>query len=269
MVYETQIAAGTIKVFYTQQFQNTLPYLFQLAHIFPYISGLPVFILSLLALILQFTVYRLRITKQTIIISISVIIYFLYFGQLYVKWTRFMSPIFFVFPLLTTFFINRFKNPIKLLLLTICLLPGFLFLPLYFSPDIRVQATSWVQHYIPQDAKVFSEAGNVDNLPPATFFYDFYNLDISLLTHDLATSDYIIVPSRRVFKNNFYPNYYQQLFSGRLGFTLVKQFSPSTDLLLNPENGEETWSVFDRPTIRVYRKVKSLSPAEYESLLQS
>ena len=262
MAYETHIATGVIKVFYTQQFQTTIPYLFQFINIFPYVSGLSVFVLAF------FGLFR-KPTKYSLVVISSCLIYFLYFGQLYVKWARFMSPVFFVFPLLATIFISKLTKPLKIFLLLICLLPGILFMRLYFSPDIRVQATVWTQQFIPRDAVVLSEAGNVDNVPPATIFFDFYNIDTNLLFTDLATADYIIIPSRRVFKNNFYSIYYQQLFSGKLGFTLVKQFSPVTDLILNPENAEETWSVFDRPTIRIYKKVKSLSPANYEVLLQS
>jgi len=96
--------------------------------------------------------------------------------------------------------------------------------------------------------------------------YDFYNYNAASLINQLAKSDYIIVPSRRVFMNYHFP-YYQHLFDGSLGFREIKSYSPSTDILLNPENAEETWSVFDRPTIRVYKKIKSLTPEQYENLL--
>lgn len=267
--YETQVATGSLKVFYTQQFDQTLPYIFQFIHIFPYVSGLPMFFLALLALILQITKHRLQITKYSIIIFISCLIYFLYFGQLYVKWTRFMSPIFFIFPLLTSLFISRMNSKIKFILLIISIVPGIMFMNLYLNPDIRVEASTWVDKFIPKDSIVFSESGNVNNIPRANIFLDFYNTSYSEIASQINASDYIIVPSRRVFKNNYYPNYYQKLFSGELGFTEVKTFTPNYDLFLNAENAEETWTVFDRPTIRIFKKIKPFTLEQYQNLLMS
>jgi hypothetical protein len=52
-----------------------------------------------------------------------------------------------------------------------------------------------------------------------------------------------------------------------LGFSLIKEFTPATDFLLNPENAEETWTVFDRPTIRIYQKTTPLTLSQYQQLL--
>ena len=46
--------------------------------------------------------------------------------------------------------------------------------------------------------------------------------------------------------------YYDDLFSGKLGFTKVAEFSAG----LNDEQAEETWTVFDHPVIRIYKKTK-------------
>jgi hypothetical protein len=56
--------------------------------------------------------------------------------------------------------------------------------------------------------------------------------------------------------------YYDGLFSGRAGFTQVAQFSsyPRLELFghtfftLVDEQYDETWSVFDHPVIRIYKK---------------
>jgi len=248
MRYETQVATGALKVFYTTQFEKTIPYLFQFTHIFPYISGLPVFILFFFGLIHKSYI----VNRKSIIIFLSCFIYFLYFGQLYVKWTRFMSPLFFLFPLLAGYFLSNLKNKyLKLFLLIICLIPGIVFFSQYFRSDIRVVASAWVDENIPKNSITLSESGNVVNLPPANVFYDFYS---NPFPPNLANYDYVIIPSRRVFKNNIAPAYYQDLFSGKSGFKLLKQFSPPSELFLNPENAEETWSVFDHPTVRLFSK---------------
>jgi hypothetical protein len=58
--------------------------------------------------------------------------------------------------------------------------------------------------------------------------------------------------------------YYQNLFSGRLGFEKVAEFSTSpkisffgkTLLEFPDEKTEETWTVFDHPVIRIYKRDK-------------
>ncbi|MBU3935202.1 glycosyltransferase family 39 protein, partial [Patescibacteria group bacterium] len=236
MRYEITVANGSARVFYTSQFLHTLPYLFQLQKIFPHTSGLPVFILSLFSfpfLIKNFTLKK----PKPIILFLSVLVYFLYVGRLYVKWTRFMSPLFFLFPLLATLTLSRLKSK-KFFYpcLILAILPGLFFLSRYFSPDSRLQASRWIDQNVPSDSPIFSEAGNVINLPLATknFYqpenFDFFTLDTKpQAVDDLATglyqSDYLLIPSRRIFKNQNNSNfplsrrYYSHLFDYSLGFT--------------------------------------------------
>lgn len=262
--YETQVATGAIKVFYTTQFINTLPYLFQLIHIFPYALGLPILLFGLIG------VLRVPRNGQNLIIILSALAYFLYFGQIYTKWTRFMSPIFFVFPLTATYFVSNIKKSFIVYLISfIIILPGVLFMKLYFSPDVRLVASTWITDHLPSGSTILSEAGNVVNLPIANSdlsvtnydFYDSYNPVI--LASTLINSDYILLPSRRVFANYHYP-YYQHLFDGSLGFTKIKEFA-----VFNDEKAEETWSVFDHPRIRLYQKTRPLNLVQYETLLKS
>ncbi|HWS48461.1 MAG TPA: glycosyltransferase family 39 protein [Candidatus Methanoperedens sp.] len=261
--YETSVATGTLPVFYTAQFRNSIPYVFQIKNIFPYISGWPVFIFGLLSIYF----IKIKNKKYVFVVLLSCFIYFLYFGQLYVKWTRFMSPLFFVFPLLATLFLVRFP---KWTILSI--LPGVMFFLQYLFIDTRVTASKYLIETIPKGSNVLSESGNVANIPvlPNNLKvnnYDFYEYNPTTLAEALLESEYIVVPSRRVFKNYSF-NYYQNLFSGNLGFEEIKTITPISDFLLNPENAEETWSVFDRPTIRIYKKNNQLSFHQYKSLLE-
>lgn len=268
MVYETGVGLGTTQVFYTRQFLHTIPYLFQFQHIFPYTSGIFMFIFSFIGLFF-FIKNKQYFKKDLIIILLPCLIYFLYNGQLFIKWTRFMSPLFFIAPLFTVFFLSKIKSKIIysiLFLLTI--LPGIYFCRRYFLTDNRPIASIWLINQIPSNSLILSESGNVVNLPVYNSNlqvnnFDFYSLDSDLsqqLTTQIFTSDYIIVPSRRVFKNqnnSDFPisqKYYQSLFSHQLGFTQIKQFNYHLSLFLNDENAEETWSVFDNPTIRIYKK---------------
>lgn len=262
MKYETGVASGILPVFYTAQFNHTWPYIFQITKIFPYTSGWPVFLFAFLAL----PFLKIKNKKYVYILGISSLIYFAYFGQLFVKWTRFMSPLFFVFPLLASRFLDRFPR-----LTIIAIIPGIIFVANYFLLDTRLLASKYLTSNLPPDSIILSESGNVVNLPvlPNSFNiinYDFYNNYPDLLSTELLSTDYIIIPSRRVFKNYNYP-YYSHLFDGSLGFWEIKKISPLSDFFLDPENAEETWSVFDRPTIRIYKKVSNLSLLEYEKNL--
>lgn len=284
-LYETSVATGKIKVFYTNQFLNTISYLFQFQKIFPYTIGFPVCFFSLIGFFKFITFHPKNRHKILLLIIIPCLIFFLYNGQLYTKWTRFVSPIFFIFPFFCSFFLYRLPRKIMLPLLSVSLIPGVLFLSQYFYSDIRLTASNWINQNLPAGSFVLSEAGNVINLPITNYQlqinnFDFYNLDqnqdlIKQLPLLISRSQYILIPSRRIFKNQnnstfpYSQAYYQNLFNGRLGFTQIKKIELKNYLFLNPENAEETWTVFDRPTIRIYKKVKPLSLDEYQSILKS
>ena len=46
MIYEIGVANGSIPVFYTRQFINSIPYIFQFQKIFPYTNGIPMLLFS-------------------------------------------------------------------------------------------------------------------------------------------------------------------------------------------------------------------------------
>ncbi|MDD4135627.1 MAG: glycosyltransferase family 39 protein [Candidatus Shapirobacteria bacterium] len=260
MDYETSVAVGTSKVFYTRQFENSLPYFFQLKNVFPYTNGIFIFIFSFIGFLIFL---KSKIKKEFLLILLPSIIYFIYTGQLFVKWSRFMSPVFFIAPLFCLFIFQKLKNKILILILLILMIsPGIYFFSKYFSTDIRVIATNWINSNISNNSFVLSEGGNVIDIPLYSGDFKINNFDfydqnnIKNLSTEINKSDYIIIPSRRVFKNNFpqTEEYYQNLFSGQLGFNQVKIFSINKSLFLKDENAEETWSVFDNPTIRIFKR---------------
>jgi len=260
MTYETSVATGKTLVFYTRQFLDTVPYYFQITKIFPYVSGIVVFILGLLGI--------LKLNKKYFLFLLPALIYFLYTGQLFVKWTRFMSPVFFVFPFLATIFLIKIKSKLLCnILIFLSIIPALIFMKIYIHDDIRIVASKYINVLPP--SIIFSEGGNVMNIPLGHSYhevtnFDFYELDAKKNDKELysyvSKSDYILVPSRRVFKNqnnSKFPLsqvYYSKLFSGDLGFKLEKTFKIKSSFLLNAENAEETWSVFDHPIIRIYEK---------------
>lgn len=312
--YESDVALGSYVVFYTRQFVNTIPVLFQFEKIFPYVLGWPQFILF----ILGFFGLSWK-NKEINLLRFAFLIYFLSNAFMFAKWTRFMTPI---FPLTTIFallFLEKIKviNVIKIITVIIMILPGIAYLSIYQNSDIRFTASDWIYKNMSENSKILSETANVVDLPVQSqkskvesrsyqyASFNFYDLDEnkdvqSNLQRLLPEADYIFIPSRRIFKNHFcnnnsqslisnfqttfnfpitnfinnceylknkYPSlneYYKKLFNGELGFVKVTEFDSFPKLCLpfnigclkfNDESAEETWTVFDHPVVRIYKKL--------------
>ncbi|MCL5798466.1 MAG: hypothetical protein M1366_06770, partial [Patescibacteria group bacterium] len=342
--YEKDVATGKYPAFYTRQFVNTTPIVFQTERIFPYTLGWPVFIFGILGFLLtsgnliislsskilqRIMNDELRIKNKIgknnnldsyfLLLDSSFLAYLLPNAFLFSKWTRFMTPLlpfFNIFAVCSLYFIlktlrnnlsalhftlhiPRFAYLLICIFVFISLLPGLAFMSIYIRPDSRIIASEWIYKNIPDHSFILSETANVVDIPlflPTTYnpqltthnytiiSFDFYHTDenpqlFSQLIFDLTKADYILVPSRRIFANYMrlpaeYPlitKYYQLLFSGTLGFEKVFEISsyPSLGSIHFPdENAEETWTVFDHPVIRIFKKTKVLSENQYLSLFQ-
>ena len=307
LLYETSVATGKSAVFYTRQFIDTIPVLFQLQKIFPYALGWPIFVFGTLGFLFECIVLikKIVVRKKFLIIDLNFLstifaflFYFLFQAFLFCKWTRFMSPVFAFFPIFAGFFLinvikKRFSFFVFYFLFFISLLPGLFFSSVYFSPDVRFTASEWIYKNIPSGFQILFDTGNVLDIPipnpksPTShkslnyslISFDFYHLDenpelFPKLLNYLENSDYIILPSRRIFTNHLrfpekYPlsaKYYELLFSGRLGFAPVAKIEPLYSKIFKDEQAEETFSVFDHPTIRIYKKYDNLSKSQYEIL---
>ena len=304
--YESEVALGKSLVFYTRQFFETKPILFQIEKIFPYALGWPIFILGSLGF------FGLSWKDKSFnLLRFAFLVYFIPSAMIYAKWSRFMAP---VFPIITIFaiiLISNIKDQIskislkfKILRFTLgfalctliftMIVPGVAYLSIYQKPDVRFQASDWIYKNIPEGSQILFETANVVDIPIIdqrsirqladkdqksiekfykTVSFNFYDLDISSqlqidLQNYINEADYILIPSRRIFANHpkeKYPildQYYEDLYSGKLGFKKVAEFHsyPRIELLgrtlleFPDEEAEETWTVFDHPVIRIYKK---------------
>jgi len=92
------------------------------------------------------------------------------------------------------------------------------------------------------------------------------------LTSQLAEGDYLIIASRRLYKSiPRSPNhphtkqYYKLLFEEQLGYKQVAQFNSYPNFLgieIKDDGIEETFRVFDHPTIIVFENFEKLSSEE-------
>lgn len=230
MQYETGVGFGDILVFYTRSFFATTPVLFQIQYILPFVLGLPVLIFSFAGIL------GLSWRKREInFLRYAFFLYFIPEAFLYAKWTRFIAPVFPVmvlFALLFIFYVytllaekagaskEKFVRFFVMVVILVSTLPGLAYISVFTKPDVRFVATEWMYKNIPADSILLAETANVVDIPaprpsqqPGTYVnyqyisFDFYNLDTNpVLTPELAThlekADYVIVNSRRVFKNH-------------------------------------------------------------------
>lgn len=315
--YESAVALGTLEVFYTRSFAYTTPVLYQFLNVFPFALGWVITIFFLLGFFL------LPWKREYIVIRIAFLLYFIPTVGMFTKWTRFMAP---VFPLMIIIAVGmlfhiytaviravsahptigqRYKaaslfadSLFFTIMIAFIVIPGYAYLTIYQTPDVRYRASEWIFENVKPDAYILQETANVVDIPipspdtkeiPQTnykyFSFNFYDVDADptyqpQLREHIKNADYIFVPSRRIFANHTcmrrdpetckklqqkYPvlnEYYSSLFSGRLGFKEVAVFTsyPRIELFgkilieFPDEVAEETWTVFDHPVIRIYKR---------------
>jgi len=327
--YETSLAQGDPLVFYTRQFSETYPILFQFEKILPYTLG-PVVVATGSAgfFCLLFTIFKKVLKKKTrpmddVLIGkekegwfsfnikskknigtylLFTVVFFCYFipnAFLFTKWTRFIAPSFpfwAIFSVILIDSISRYKKLAMGLAAFVVISTSVwasMFFSVYINDDVRVKATKWISENIAQSEFILTETRNMLEVPLTGGYqklaFDFYELDqdsslLPNLVHNLETSDYFIIQTRRIYKNHLrfpekYPlvnSFYKNLFNGSLGFFEVAEFTSYPQISLGKisleipdENAEETWSVFDHPRIIVYKNEKRLQSEEILATLKS
>lgn len=298
--YEGGLAMGKFPVFYTRQFINSIPVLFQVEKILPYALGPFLLLFSFAGFFLVIINQIIKPKKEVLIIVVAFFSLFISNAFLFAKWTRFISPTFPFFAIFACFLLDKLylksKN-ISKFLTGILLIGTFLwttaFFSIYLRPDVRITASNWIEKKFPENSTILVEGGNMIDVPlkgnSKRISLDFYNLETDVqarlaIAIGLEESDYFLIQSRRVFMNHqrlpdLYPktaNFYNRLFDGKMGFTQIKEFNSYPKLEIGnwileipDETAEETWSVFDHPVIRVFKKTKQLSTDDYAKFLEN
>lgn len=170
--------------------------------------------------------------------------------------------------------------PYSILLLTLLLsIWPIMFITIYSKPHTRVSASTWIYNNIPKTATLAWEHWD-DPLPLLidnhqgneyqTIQLGMYNPDSKakweMLSDQLSQSDYLILSSNRVYggiehAKERYPKtnrYYQLLFSGKLGFEKVAEFTSRPTLLgiqFFDDFAEESFTVYDHPKVLIFKKI--------------
>jgi len=305
------LARGMLDLPYVRQFAGTIPYLYEAQNML--LWGLGVFLALAACVGLVWLLWRAwrREAGLWAVLLCWVVVYGAITGSFYVKFMRYMLP---VYPFLTlmaasglvafahycwdgatratarvapTIFVKNPASWIIALVLAGTIFQGLALLNVYSTPNTRVQASRWMYSHLARgsvltyeqwddplpvavdghDPSEFMQATYFDaNRQPATGL-DLYGDDTLAKARQLATLlptlNAITMASDRLDKSIprlplRYPltiRYYQLLFGGQLGFHLAAHFENHPHLfgiMLDDSGADESYSVFDRPTVRIF-----------------
>lgn len=288
-IYERNLLTGALPVFYTSEFFNTTPILFQLTHIYPFLIN-PLLTLLFVPSFLYVFYDGIKNKKiNCILLSMFFIILFLPSALLFAKWTRYMVPtlpfMYLIIAIALEDFLRRKVAGIKYTILSIIIFINIAFAVSYFvtafvNQDTRIEASLWAKENIPTNSRSISEVYDMGIVPFNPYLhnislFNFYDLDpVSdynsiQLQNLLSSSEYIILPSQRILKTRLinqkkFPNgynFYSGLLSGKLGYQKVYEtpcniFCKIIYLGDPVFSFEITANIFDRPTVFIFKKIK-------------
>jgi hypothetical protein len=236
---------------------------------------------------------------QETILLVFFITYFFIVGKFAIGFMRYMLPLYPLLCLFAAYAIIQLDKKIKRhidiqktyllyasygILYLLLLLYPFSFLHIYTKNNPRVDATTWIQTHI-QPRKTIAVEHWDDQLPlTGSDNYTIETLSIydtdtdikwAIINQQLQKADYLIIASNRLYtplqkltncqqllQGKCYTKtaaYYQQLFSNKLGFQKVAEFTnyptiPIVNLPLNDQWADESFTVYDHPKIMIFKK---------------
>lgn len=301
--YEKGVVDGSLPVFYTQSFTHTIPLSFQFLSIYPFLLN-P--LIEFIFIPCFFCAIFFGLKKKDIPLLILIAYFLLLFipnAFLFAKWTRYMLPTIPFIYLVVAIVLSKLqskKNKLlvsastlfsSLLILISCIFALAYVKTVFFQNDPRIIAATYMNHNFQSINYMLTEPYDLGILPfytlsPHMYPFDFYTLDqnsqtINDFTQKLVTADSILLPSQRLLRSRLlnkttFPYgaaFYSHLLDGSLGFSQIYQtpcdFWCSIIYLNNPIfSYEETVSVFDRPTVLIFKKEKKLSVKDYLTILK-
>lgn len=280
---------------YTLQYVGSLPYLYQLQQIVFWGLGPIISTLSIVGLLFVLSNRFVRSSTAIVILFSFYGLYVIVIGHSSVKFMRYMLPLYPLFALLSGYTLScifsqetriRWINAFFILIMGLTLMWTIAFNAIYTYTHTRIEATRWILQMIPTGSTVAVE--HWDDRLPLVFSERYHIEELQLynipddttkwigIQSQLERTDYIVIASNRLSTplqrlsdckkyRACYPLtavYYRQLFSNRLPFRLVKQFSVSPTLRpfgipisFNDQFADESFTVYDHPTISIFKKL--------------
>lgn len=281
---------------YTLQYVGSTPYFYHLKNFILWGSGIPLGFISITAIgYLIFYLVREfpkpgneKQEAKMLILFTFFLAYFLVIGRFAVKFMRYFLPLYPIFFLFAGWFLftilSKFPLLKKMLIVFVLLASAcwsIAFLSIYSKSNTRVTASEWINKNIPTGSNLAVEHWD-DSLP--LFGGEKYHfLEMPMYENDLSTikwegvnsnlkkADYIILASNRLYVplqkladcqkyKVCYPKtaqYYRDLFSGKLGFEKVAEFTSYPSFLgleINDQPADESFTVYDHPRVIIFKK---------------
>ena len=289
MKFEAGVVAGTEDVFWTYQFTQQQPVIYELIQL-PWLLGplLPVLSAAGLALAL---VGITRGRSGALFLAPAAaftVVYFVVISSWYAKFVRYEYPL---LPTLLLFagyalaVVRRvqLRRVVALAVVLVTGAAGFIQLLVYLNPDPRIAAWDWLAPQLTADQHVLIEPHDVGSaywVTSTPISIDVLPLlepsridKLQNMASLLSDGAWMIVASRRHHAvlprmRARFPEtcgYYDALWSGRLGYEVVGRFTrrPPLPAALSPELwAEETFTVFDSPEVFVLRNIGDLSSTD-------
>ena len=286
--YESGVALGTTNVFYTHEFFNSVPVLFQFTRVYPFLLN-PLLTFLFIPSFFYISWVSIRTKNKNFLLLITLyLILFLSQAFLFVKWTRYMLPTipytYLIISIALTSLlrevrvVSRIKFQVLSIIGTFCLIFTFsYFITVLVKPDTRIIAAQWASKHLDANKNTISESYDLGIIAFNSHFShitlcDFYYYEKNpypcngiSLDQTLARSSYIVLPSERLLKmaitqKEHFPKrykFYSKMFNDNSKYQLV--YKTPCDIfckiiyLNNPLTSyEQTANVFDRPTVYIF-----------------
>ncbi|HEX7103657.1 MAG TPA: DUF2298 domain-containing protein [Nitrolancea sp.] len=295
------IVNGSFDVPFTRQFIGDIPVRYELGNLVHWGLGPFLGIAALLAVGAAIWRVRSRSFAEILLLS-WIVPYFALVATAEAKFMRYLVPITPALVVLTVAFALRliperpartisFIAPVAGIALVLAgtLSWSLAFESIYHRTNTRIAASEWIFQNIPQGAKLTDEYWDdsmplpLEGHPYPTPYYTHITMDLyadrpneeefTYIANTLQQADYVILSSDRLAlsipKSPWrYPvdsEYYRLLSSGQLGFQEVYESNVEPSLFgitFNDHHADESFSVYDHPHVRIYKKVTPLTTAE-------
>ncbi len=293
-----EIISGRLDIPYTRQFAGTVPVVYQVDNLIRWGLGPVLGLAALASVVLAIRCNWRHPSSAEFLLLTWVVPYFLLISTTEAKFLRYTAPIIPALVILTGSFLahhvsrvsaRRLLRPLMIgataVVVAGTLIWAAAFASIYSRPHTRVAASEWIHEHVPSGSTITSEYWD-DPLPlplfapPGRDQYQHLTLDLyadrdneeafSYVNHFLHQAEYIVLSSDRLAESIprlpwRYPVvswYYTLLESGQLGFQLVYESDDALHLgpfRINDWSADESFTVYDHPHVRIYKKVVTLT----------
>lgn len=294
--YLQQVVAGTRVFDWSMQFQNTSPIYWFTQNIWAFGPLAILGSVGMVFLIGNWLKHRQKKELPLVLLSLWTIGFSIVLSFSYLKFIRYNAPLVIGFIVGFSYLFHKYhhKTPIKIFffpIVAIQIIYGFMFLTIYLSPHTSLLATTWIKNTVPNDATILREDWNSiiryekEPLADKNLHIDSINLytlpDADILDpliKKLVTNDYVVLETPKVRNtilrlSDLYPytsSFYRLLENGTLGFRKIAEFTSYPRIgpvILKDETAEETFIVFDHPSIYIYKNQHHLTEKELHTIL--